>query len=575
MKKHLIFVLLFIPFMGTMAQSGQWKAYQDITKKFRSDMTPCEKMEIYTQIDSLFGGHIPIYMAEFNYMDNAIKCGDTATFKKMAYRIVRWKGWNPSIFEVYDRYKFLKKCDYWPEIDSIQQIHGNKKNYQYMVTLFEMEDRDQAARHAFEDTSLTQVQEDSLAQRMHEVDSANQEKLKWLIDTLGFPTWERVGSAGTNSAWLIAQHAPIPYLYEFAKTYQKAVADTNAEITNLAFLEDRSRSWRGLPQLYGTQFTSNAKNNKTVCSIPIADIKNVNYRRENMHLGSLEDYLESYTESNVEHGVLDKDSPIAPFDDDYVSYYYNGSENSTQPIESQEGITDAIVHMSENDYCKAISIFCTNCSSRYPFIQDLKRYIVSLLNTDCFRDKRLFISTYEVLERMALCGYEPDSFLDSLPDSLSAPFRANYPQLRTEYLRYLNHEDDKELLSSLQNRNAFEKLLQSGKNYHRYELDAWNHAYPYLLKMTEQLTKHDYRDFFKLLWREVIRGNIHAEDYATLYDHTYFRLYGKDYYGTLANKDRSITTTKPKHLDQHRQEICLPPIKKAVNHNSLTEIQDK
>lgn len=104
MKKHLIFVLLFIPLMGTMAQSGQWKAYQDITKKFRSDMTPCEKMEIFTQIDSLFGGHIPIYMAEFNYMDNAIKCGDTATFKKMAYRIVRWKGWNPSVFEVYDRY---------------------------------------------------------------------------------------------------------------------------------------------------------------------------------------------------------------------------------------------------------------------------------------------------------------------------------------------------------------------------------------------------------------------------------------------------------------------------------------
>ena len=39
---------------------------------------------------------------------------------------------------------------------------------------------------------------------MHDVDSANLVKLKWLIDTLGFPTWERVCSYGSADAWLVA-----------------------------------------------------------------------------------------------------------------------------------------------------------------------------------------------------------------------------------------------------------------------------------------------------------------------------------------------------------------------------------
>ncbi len=181
-------------------------------------------------------------------------------------------------------------------------------------------------------------------------------------------------------------------------------------------------------------------------------------------------------------------------------------------------------------------------------------------------DQYLFISTYEVLERMVLCGYEPDAWLDSLPDTLSAPLRADYANLRDEYLRYLNHEEDAVLTAALASRADFEALLRSGKNYHRYELDAWNHAYPLLQKMTDELTKGDYKEFFALLWREVERGNLHAEDYATLYDRTYYRLHGKDWYGTLAagvpsarpTTDKHIRTAKPKTLNERRRAACLP-----------------
>ncbi len=283
------------------AQSEQWKAYLDICGQFRADMTPCEKMDLFARIDSLFDGYIPVRRVEMNYMEAALQCGDTVTFKRLAFRVVRWKGWNPLVFYYTDKYKFLRDCDWWPELDSIQQtIHG-KKDYSYAETLYQMEQDDQAARRAFNDPDHTHTKavEDSLSRRMHEVDSVNLARLIWLVDTLGFPSWDRVCSYGAHAAWLIAQHAHPWFQYGYVKQMRRAVADTNADPSNLAYLEDRLRTGRGLPQLYGTQFASTGENNRTVWQCPVADIKNVNLRREQMLMPPLEDYIEGYLKTET------------------------------------------------------------------------------------------------------------------------------------------------------------------------------------------------------------------------------------------------------------------------------------
>ena len=576
-KRIFLLVVCIAASIAANAQSEQWKAYLDICKQSRADMTPCEKMELYARMDSLFDGYIPVRQQEMNYMEAALQCGDSATFKRLAFRVVRWKGWNPLVFYYVDQYKFLRDCDWWPELDSIQQaIHG-RKDYSYAETLHQMQQEDQAARRAFHNRSLTPAEEDSLGRRMHEVDSANLVKLKWLIDTLGFPTWDRVCSYGSADAWLVAQHMHPWFQYGYVKQMRRAVADTNADPSNLAYLEDRLRTGRGLPQLYGTQFTSTSENNRTAWQCPVADIKNVNLRREQMLMPPLEDYIEGYLKSSIEDGMLDSDKPLTEMGDNYVRYYYLGDQFSLLPIDKQEGVTDAVAYTATGDYCAAIPIFCSRLSNHYPFVRDLKRYLECLLHSECVGDQYCYISHYEVLERMVLCGYEPDAWLDSLPDTLSVPLLADYANLRDEYLRYLNHEDDAVLTAALASRADFEALLRSGKNrrsatdsgansqlatdsganYHRYELDAWNHAYPLLQKMTDELTKLDYEAFFALLWREVERGNLHAEDYAQLYDHTYYRLNGKDWYGTLAASDKHIRTAKPKALKERRRAACL------------------
>ena len=218
---------------------------------------------------------------DMNNMEDALQRGDTVTFKRLAFRVVRWKGWNPLVFYYTDKYKFLRDCDWWPELDSIQQaIHG-RKDYSYAETLYQMEQEDQAARRAFNDPDHTHTKavEDSLSRRMHEVDSVNLARLIWLVDTLGFPSWDRVCAYGAHAAWLIAQHAHPWFQYGYVKQMRKAVADTNADPSNLAYLEDCLRTGRGLPQLYGTQFSSTGENNRTVWQCPVADIKNVGLYR--------------------------------------------------------------------------------------------------------------------------------------------------------------------------------------------------------------------------------------------------------------------------------------------------------
>ena len=488
---------------------------------------------------------------DMNNMEAALQRGDTATFKRLAFRVVRWKGWNPLVFYYTDQYKFLKDCDWWPELDSIQQAVHSRKDYSYAETLYQMEREDQAARRAFNDPDHTHTKavEDSLSRRMHEVDSVNLARLIWLVDTLGFPSWDRVCAYGAHAAWLIAQHAHPWFQYGYVKQMRRAVADTNADPSNLAYLEDRLRTGRGLPQLYGTQFASTGENNRTVWQCPTADIKNVNRRREQMLMPPLEDYIEGYLKTSTEEGQLDSDTPLTEMGDNYVRYYYLGDQFSLLPLDKQVGVTDAVAYTATGDYCAAIPIFCSRFSHLYPFVRDLKHYLECLLRSECVGNQYCYISHYEVLERMVLCGYEPDAWLDSLPDTLTVPLRADYANLRDEYLRYLNHEDDAVLSAALANRADFEALLRNGKNqrsatdsganYHRYELDAWNHAYPLLQKMTDELTKGDYEEFF-------------------------------DWYGTLAANDKHIRTAKPKTLGERRRAACLPLLSFAVTTSAQT-----
>lgn len=578
MKRKFLFTTLFwfvLPICQGQStkflpQSDKWTQYISIKSKiFNNNLSGCERLGLYNQLDSLYERNLNLYVDDFEHMVYALICGDTAKAKEMAYKVVRWKCWNAGIFEYNTGYGLFKQSDYWPELDSLSQIYGGLKDYDYMGALNRMGERDQAIRYALNDTTLTSQQQDSLSVVMHIVDSINQDSLAMLIEERGFPTWELTAYSASNNAFLIIQHAPLPFRYRYMKVFRESVADSNAEISNYAYIEDRTRSDRGLPQLYGTQLCNpGLGNDKMHYFYPIADIKNINRRREEAHLEPLEQYIGGYLNNYSKAAIANFDTLIvySGFIDYHNNYYHSGFYDWMD-----SGSVEAYQLAASKDFSNAIDIYYAIFSELNPFVQDLEVYLKCLLSSDyCGNKIYNLISPYEAVERMVLCGRKIEDFPSWIPDTLLQHVKTVYPELRSSYLSQLNNEDNTAFESALQNKDSFLALLGNGKNYPRYEIDAWNKAYSKLQKMTDELQRNNYKEFFEALKKEVQKGNLHPEDFATLFDRTHYRLYHKDYYGTLSVHNKKVKTEDAVHLDSRRQEAELPPLWAYCDLNNLT-----
>ena len=84
----------------------------------------------------------------------------------------------------------------------------------------------------------------------------NAEQLNEIIETIGYPTIDKVGVEANNAAWLIIQHAiSLPYFMKMcAEQLRQAVKNQQADPQQLAYLSDRIAIFEGRPQLYGTSF---------------------------------------------------------------------------------------------------------------------------------------------------------------------------------------------------------------------------------------------------------------------------------------------------------------------------------
>jgi hypothetical protein len=97
---------------------------------------------------------------------------------------------------------------------------------------------------------------DEIAAQWDRVDEDNTRWLGELVAAHGWPGRTLVGEDGARAAWLLAQHADhaTDQQRTFLDAMRGAVAQGEASLRNLAYLEDRVRVHDGQPQLYGTQF---------------------------------------------------------------------------------------------------------------------------------------------------------------------------------------------------------------------------------------------------------------------------------------------------------------------------------
>ena len=128
------------------------------------------------------------------------------------------------------------------------------------------------------------------------VDKANTAWLKSVVAEKGWPTRSMVGAEGASAAFYIAQHATHdPAFQEQVLGFlEAAMKKDEADPGQFAMLKDRVLRQQGKPQIYGTQFTTNADG--TLSMQPTEDLPGLNKRRESVGLPSIEEYKRGMSE---------------------------------------------------------------------------------------------------------------------------------------------------------------------------------------------------------------------------------------------------------------------------------------
>ncbi len=124
---------------------------------------------------------------------------------------------------------------------------------------------------------------------MEKLHNKHAEVLNDIIDTIGYPTIDKVGKEASEAAWLVIQHAigKPDFMKKCAALLEDAVGENKADLINLAYLTDRIAVSEGRPQRYGTQFDWDESGELTPNVVD--DLTNVNQRRKSIGLNTLEE----------------------------------------------------------------------------------------------------------------------------------------------------------------------------------------------------------------------------------------------------------------------------------------------
>lgn len=127
-------------------------------------------------------------------------------------------------------------------------------------------------------------------------DRARTERLKEIIDEYGWPSVALVGEDGATAAWAIAQHSDHDVMFQerALELMAAAVADGEADPSQLAFLVDRVAVNQGRPQTYGSQLGCV---DGAATPAPIENEGKVDERRAEVGLDPLADYLAQFEEA--------------------------------------------------------------------------------------------------------------------------------------------------------------------------------------------------------------------------------------------------------------------------------------
>lgn len=121
-------------------------------------------------------------------------------------------------------------------------------------------------------------------------DSINLIKISKILDTQGWPSKKKIGTRGASTIFLVIQHANQDTKLKYLSMITKAVEKDELPKRQYAMFYDRLLLGQGKRQVYGTQLAM-SKENKKPYVLPLKDAKNVDKRRAEMGLDSMQENL--------------------------------------------------------------------------------------------------------------------------------------------------------------------------------------------------------------------------------------------------------------------------------------------
>lgn len=128
---------------------------------------------------------------------------------------------------------------------------------------------------------------------INEKDSINLIKIQKILDEKGWLGQDVIGGQGNSTLFLVIQHSPLEIQQKYLPMMRDAVKKNNARSSSLALLEDRVALRTGKRQIYGSQIGRNQETGEFYVS-PIEDPENVDKRRADVGLGTIQDYINNW-----------------------------------------------------------------------------------------------------------------------------------------------------------------------------------------------------------------------------------------------------------------------------------------
>jgi hypothetical protein len=186
----------------------------------------------------------------------------------------------------------------WRSIDSIVKDRAIREfgvgKFSYIMELYKIEAKDQAYRHQFKHhLSKDRKKAEAYSKMQVKLDEENYTTLDSLLKLYGWPIISKYGPRAADIAFLVIQHSELPMQKKYLPVLEAYAKNGDVDWSNYCLLFDRIRVDENQKQLYGTQLTYDKKSGKYVL-LPVEDPENLNKRRFDKGLGSIESYLERF-----------------------------------------------------------------------------------------------------------------------------------------------------------------------------------------------------------------------------------------------------------------------------------------